>query len=175
MAHKKNKSIEAKTKKAIDTTIDTLEATIRNQKKKSIQQHHTPIYNDSQYRFRKNMVLVTVAIIGIGVFGMWGWHMRTVLYDANRGSLGIETPLDSVGKYFNEAMLISGKNDTNTMPLLPTTSSVNITTDISSSSEQISTIKEENTIEKKEATSTLDAIINSLQSELTSSTVTTTQ
>lgn len=111
-----------------------------------------PLYDDAGYQFRQRMVWTTVLFLGVSVFGMWGWHMRTVVYDAARGSLGQSTPLDTAGAHFDEAMLIAGAREDNDtiLPIQTTT-----------------TIAEETPEEDTSPpTSTLDDLISTLQAQL---------
>jgi hypothetical protein len=164
------KKTQKKLKKNIGETIDVLEATIRKEKTPQKKQLNIPMYDDSGYIFRQRMVWSTVILIGICIFGLWGWNMRTVFYDAEHGSLGKDTPLDSAGAYFNEAMLIAGKNDVDDT-LTPTKATSTIENTINE------TVLNENITEEvlTDASSTLDTLIDTLQTGLiTSSTVTTT-
>jgi hypothetical protein len=169
---KQSQTIEAKTKQDIDQTIDALEAHIRGAsneqrgqhttqsgggKKKNTRASHTaPRYTDPGYQFRQRMVWATVLILGLGIFGMWGWHMYSVFYDVGRGKIGKETPFTSVDEYFSEAMRITGNGDEEI--ILPTASST-----------------AEKTPDKQEtAVTTLDSLISKLEGTYSTSTVTST-
>ncbi len=161
------KSQKTDIKKNIDETIDVLEATIRQKRKSANKQHTSPIpmYDDKDYQFRQRMVWATVVFIGIGIFGMWGWHMKTVFYDAARGAIGKSNPLDTAGEHFDEAMLMAGagteqKEDTLTDKKTSSTLSQMPVEDIQKSAED----------EEETSTSTLDKLISTLQAGIQTST-----
>ncbi|PIR03321.1 MAG: hypothetical protein COV60_01000 [Candidatus Magasanikbacteria bacterium CG11_big_fil_rev_8_21_14_0_20_43_7] len=178
MGNKKKNTVKTNTQQHIDQTIDALEASIHtgtgNDKKKDTprQPHsdqkrnapsiHIPKYNDRGYIFRQRLVLVTVLCIGLGVFGLWGWHIKTVIYDAGHGNLGGKTPLSSVGEQFSEAMLMAGARKEE--PLLPPGTTSTLGRIIDHSGNTASTTAS--------STPTLDTLISSLQSKRTSSSAT---
>lgn len=154
MATKRNST------QSIDDTINALEADAR---KKQTPAPHTPLYDDHGYRFRQRMVWSTVIFLGIGIFGMWGWHMKTIIYDASKGTLGKDTPFDTAGEQFNEAMKIAGAHEET--DILPGTSST----------QEHILIEETTTTTEQAATSTIDELITTLQTKATTSTSTTSE
>ena len=173
---KQSQTIEAKTKQDIDKTIDALEAHIRGtsdeQEKKGASRttsrgdggtrntartsHMSRRYTDPGYQFRQRMVWTTVLLLGLGIFGMWGWHMYSVFYDVSRGKIGKETPFSSVDEYFSEAMNIAGNGDEDIS--LPTATTTPQTEPDS----------------KEQAITSLDSLISKLEGTYATSTVTST-
>ncbi len=119
-----------------------------------------PLYDDRGYQFRQRMVWSTVIFLGIGIFGMWGWHMRTVFYDASKGTLGKLTPFDTAGAQFEEAMLMAGANEE--LEIAPGASST------------IDKILYEVESEETPTSTTIDELITSLQAKAATTTPTTT-
>ena len=140
----------------IEKTIDALEQTIHMSTHTSGKKtSNIPRYNDSRYQFRQRMVWSTVIFLGIGIFGMWGWHMRTVFYDAAKGTLGKTTPFDTAGQQFDEAMKIAGAQDNTDIP-----------SPIPSSTVQ-ALLTEEEEADNAIPTSTIDTLISTLKKQHT--------
>lgn len=159
--------IEARMKRDIDSTIDALEASIRSSgsptpPRKAARGDGSrtntptmPAYNDRGYQFRQRLVLGTVGIIGIFIFALWGWQMKTLFYDAGQGTIGSATPFDTAGEHFAEAMNIADAH-TGSLPISPPAVSSATT---SSNGETIPTTTT--------TSSTLDSLIASLNQHTT--------
>ncbi|KKT24753.1 MAG: hypothetical protein UW10_C0020G0006 [Candidatus Magasanikbacteria bacterium GW2011_GWA2_43_9] len=123
MRKQQSKTIQGRLKEDIDSTIDALEASIRgsgdameepynSERKKTRDPRERVAADYAGHAQKQRIVWISVGFITLTIFGMWGWNMRTVFYDAANGKYAVETPLNTVGEHFAKAMQIAGAQDT---------------------------------------------------------------
>jgi len=95
---------------------------------------------------------------------MWGWNMRTVFYDVSRGKYVTETPLNSVGTYFDEAMQIAGAKDAQAEESETLRNAQDVLQNVVATAAT--------SVEEKASTSTLDTLAESLATHVSSTTST---